>query len=73
VVGNLTLVRGSKMEYIEKVFTENTGGNNMVDFIILKDGRCVGINDECIVLYKSYDAVYEAFDDDSPQAKIDLV
>jgi hypothetical protein len=72
-VGNGNKKRRMEMEYIEKVFTENTGGNNMVDFIILKDGRCVGINDECIVLYKSYDAVYEAFDDDSPQAKIDLV
>ena len=45
----------------------------MVDFIILKDGRCVGINDECIVLYSSYDAVHEGNDETPPTSKIDLI
>jgi hypothetical protein len=65
--------RGFDMEYIEKMFTENTGGGVMVDFIILKDGRCVGINDECIVLYSSYDAVHEGNDETPPTSKIDLI
>ena len=40
-------------EYIDKIETMDTGGGCLVDFITLKDGRVVGINDECIVLYES--------------------
>jgi len=39
----------------------------------LKDGRCVGINDECIVLYSSYDSVYDGNDETPPTSKIDLI
>ena len=45
------------MKYVEKTFTEDVGGGCMVDFLILNDGRCVGINDDCLVLYKSYEQV----------------
>ena len=31
----------------------------MVDFFELNDGRIIGLNDECIVLYPSSKAVYE--------------
>jgi len=48
----------SALYYIEKTFTENTGGGCMVDFIQLKDGRCIGLNDECMVVYPSYNLFY---------------
>ena len=31
----------------------------MVDFVQLKDGRILGLNDECVVLYESMEAFYE--------------
>ena len=43
------------MTFVEKTFTENMGGGCMVDFLILTDGRCVGIDSDSIVLYKSYE------------------
>ena len=43
------------MTYVEKTFTENMGGGCMVDFLLLTDGRCVGIDSDSIVLYKSYE------------------
>jgi hypothetical protein len=43
------------MTYVEKTFTKNMGGGCMVDFLILTDGRCVGIDSDSIVLYKSYE------------------
>jgi len=48
----------SALYYIEKTFTENTGGGCMVDFIQLKDGRCIGLNEECMVVYPSYNLFY---------------
>jgi len=47
------------MDHIKRVFSENTGGNCSVDFVQLKDGRILGINDECVVLYESIEAFYE--------------
>ena len=41
------------MDHIKRVFSENNGGNCSVDFVELNDGRIVGINEECIVLYES--------------------
>ncbi len=38
-------------QFVERVFTENTGGGCMVDLIILKDGRVIGLYDEVVVLY----------------------
>lgn len=39
-----------KTQYIEEITQEYT-----VDLLTLKDGRVVGINNECIVLYESMD------------------
>ena len=50
------------MKYIKQTFTENFGGGCWIDFIILNDGRCVGINDESLVLYKSYEQAVEGCD-----------
>ncbi len=43
----------TSLNYISGVFTENTGGGTMVDFVQLKDGRILAVNDEYVVLYKS--------------------
>lgn len=40
-------------EYIKSIETVNTGGGCMVDLIHLHDGRVIGLNDECCVLYAS--------------------
>jgi hypothetical protein len=45
--------------YIKRIFTENTGGGSMVDFVELWDGKILGINDEFVVLYESMKAFYE--------------
>jgi len=39
------------VEYIDRI--ETLTGNNPVDFIILKDGRILGIDAESVVLYAS--------------------
>jgi hypothetical protein len=52
--------------YIDKVETENTGGGSMVDFVILKDGRVLGINDEYVCLYASMDDFYAATPESKP-------
>jgi hypothetical protein len=39
------------MQYIDKI--EELTGNNPVDFILLKDGRVLGIDTESVVLYAS--------------------
>ena len=46
-------------QFIKCVSSQNTGGGCMVDFIELHDGRLIGLNDECIVLYPSVDAFYD--------------
>jgi hypothetical protein len=45
-------------DYIAEVLA--LGGNSPVDFVILKDGRVLGINDECVVLYDNM-ADFESF------------
>jgi hypothetical protein len=54
------------MDHIKRVFSENTGGNCSVDFVQLNDGRIVGINEECIVLYKSLDDFYNCETNNRP-------
>jgi len=44
------------MQYIARI--EALTGNNPVDFIILKDGRVLGIDAESVVLYASMDDFY---------------
>ena len=41
-----------KHTYIEKIETMQVGGGMEVDFVHLKNGMVIGVNDECIVLYK---------------------
>jgi hypothetical protein len=48
-----------KGEYITEVFTENTGGGLMCDFVRLKNGKIIAISDECIAIYESLDSFYE--------------
>ena len=42
-------------KFIKKTFTEYTGGGCWVDFVELNDGRCIGIDDNCLVVYPSFD------------------
>ena len=44
------------MEYIDRM--ETLTGNSPVDFVILKDGRVLGIDAESIVLYASMEDFY---------------
>ena len=37
---------------------DTLSGNAPVDFVILKDGRVIGIDAECVVLYASIDDFY---------------
>ena len=57
------------MEYIDRV--DELTGNNPVDFVILKDGRVLGIDAESVVLYQSMADFYEYATVD--RASIDLV
>jgi hypothetical protein len=57
--------------YIERTNTENTGGGSMVDFVILKDGRCIGISDEYLCVYPSYELFYECNSSDLPMLRFD--
>jgi hypothetical protein len=54
------------MQYIEKITSENTGGHCCVDFVHLKDGRVIGINDECAVLYADMNDFWECDTVDRP-------
>jgi hypothetical protein len=47
------------MQHIKRIFTEQVGGNLTVDFLELNDGRIVGINEECIVLYASIEEFHD--------------
>ena len=58
VVLFIVTFKGQIMEYIQKIDTVNTGGGCMVDLIHLHDGRVIGLNDECAVLYESLDAFF---------------
>lgn len=51
-------------KYIQSTFSENTGGGVICDFVILKNGQCIGISNECITVYASYDAFYESYGDE---------
>jgi len=43
-------------QYIAGIDT--LSGNAPVDFVVLKDGRVIGIDAECVVLYASMDDFY---------------
>lgn len=42
--------------FIQSVRTENTGGNIMVDFITLEDGKILAVCDYGVGLYANMDA-----------------
>jgi hypothetical protein len=52
--------------YIKEITTENTGGGCMVDFVHLHDGRVIGLNDECVVLYQNMDEFWNATPQNKP-------
>jgi len=52
-------------QFIKSISTENTGGGCMVDFIFLLDGRVIGVNDDCVVLYPTLEAFGQGDDDGS--------
>ena len=52
--------------HIDGVETENTGGHCMVDFVILKDGRVLGISEDCVCLYESMEDFWNCTSDDKP-------
>lgn len=41
--------------HVAAITEAQTGGNCMVSLVTLADGRVLGINDECVVLYRSMD------------------
>jgi len=53
-------MKTENMDYISEVFSWDSGGNSMVDFVVLKNGKVLGINDECVVLYDSIED-FESF------------
>jgi hypothetical protein len=49
--------------YVTHMYSENTGGGCMVDFIFMTDGRIITLNDEAIAVYPTKEAFYG--DDDA--------
>jgi hypothetical protein len=45
-------------QFIAGIDAMETGGNSPVDFVILKDGRVIGIDNESVVLYASINDFY---------------
>jgi hypothetical protein len=43
------------MKFINKIFTEYNGGGFYVDFVELKNGLCIGINEDSICIYESFE------------------
>jgi hypothetical protein len=56
--------------FIDRIETESTGGHTMVDFVILKDGRVLGISDDCVCLYKSIDDFWDATPETKPTIEL---
>lgn len=60
------------MVFVRGIESEDTGGHCMVDFIHLSNGKVIGVNDECWVVYPSMHVFYtgEGYDfDDLPRAE----
>lgn len=58
--------------FIADISSMDTGGGCIVDFVHLKDGRILGINDETMVLYKDMEQ-FGCGDDIPPEHIIDLL
>ena len=50
----------NNLNFIKDIFTEDTGGHTMVDFIQLKNGKVLCVSNECVVLYSNLDAFYDS-------------
>lgn len=48
-------MKKSQLTFIKKVFTADTGGGTMVDYIELKNGKVIGVTDEVAAAYACYD------------------
>ena len=51
--------------FIADISSMDTGGGCIVDFVHFKDGRVLGITDECVVLYKSMEQFGDGDDVDN--------
>ena len=51
-----SIIKGTNIVSVE---TENSGGSCMLDFITLRNGQVLVINDEYVGLYESKRAFYE--------------
>jgi hypothetical protein len=58
-------------QFIKNIDTHEMGGNVTVDLVHLPDGRVLGVNDECVVLYSSLDDFLFGGTSDAPT--IDLL
>lgn len=45
-----------KLTFVQSTYTENTGGNIMVDFLHLEDGKVLAISEGMIGLYPDLDS-----------------
>jgi hypothetical protein len=48
------------MNHIKSIQSVDVGGLNTVDIVELADGRFLGINEECVMLYASWEEFWEA-------------
>ena len=48
-----------KLENIKKIYSENTGGGCIVDFLELENGLLLAVSDEYVGLYKNENDLYE--------------
>lgn len=51
-----------KHAFIESLHTETTGGGCMIDFILLKNGQLLAIDNDLAGLYDSYDDFWDGRD-----------
>ena len=45
-----------QVNYITNIYSENTGGNVILDVVCLSNGNVLSINDELVVLWKDIDS-----------------
>lgn len=64
------MIKLPELTFVGGVSSEQTGGGCMVDFVHLADGRVLGINDECVVLYKSMDDFWDASPENKPTIEL---
>jgi len=59
-----TSIKKPLMHHVTKTETINSGGGCMIDLIHLDNGKVIGLDDECLVVYKSIDAFWRCLDGD---------